>query len=178
VPDNVLFEGGAGESIRRKLLQECDVHTLLRLPTGIFYAQGVKANVLFFNRKPVSKKPATSRVWVYDLRTNFHVTLKAKPIQRSDLDNFVTCYKPENRSSRKPTWSGDERNGRWRSFGIDEIMRRDKCNLDIFWLKDETLEAMGDLPDPATLASEIVEDLQAALSQLEEVADDLEVVKD
>src|SRR5205814_9365474 len=84
VPDNVLFEGGAGETVRRRLLEQCDVHTLLRLPTGIFYAVGVKANVIFFERKPGQKKPWTTRLWVYDLRTNEHFTLKQKPLRRSD----------------------------------------------------------------------------------------------
>ena len=100
VPDNVLFEGGAGETVRRKLLHECDVHTLLRLPTGIFYAQGVKANVLFFDRKPASETPWTKTLWVYDLRTNKHFTLKTNPLKRADLDEFVACYHPENRHER------------------------------------------------------------------------------
>src|SRR5207247_1735043 len=89
VPDNVLFEGGAGETVRRKLLHECEVHTLLRLPTGIFYAQGVKANVLFFDRKPASENPWTKQLWIYDLRTNKHFTLKTRTLQRADLDEFV-----------------------------------------------------------------------------------------
>jgi len=105
VPDNVLFEGGAGETVRRKLLEQADVHTLLRLPTGIFYAQGVKANVLFFDAKPAREKPWTEKLWVFDYRTNIHHTLKTKPLKRSDLDEFVACYHPENRHERKPTWS-------------------------------------------------------------------------
>ena len=92
VPDNVLFEGGAGETIRRKLLHECDVHTLLRLPTGLFYAQGVKANVLFFDRKPASEKPWTDKLWIYDLRTNKRFTLKTSPLGYEDLKDFTACY--------------------------------------------------------------------------------------
>ena len=92
LPDNVLFEGGAGETIRRELLKQADVHTLLRLPTGIFYAQGVKANVLFFDRKPAQEKPWTQKLWIYDLRTNLHFTLKENTLKRSDLDDFVACY--------------------------------------------------------------------------------------
>ncbi len=92
VPDNVLFEGGAGETIRRRLLHECNVHTLLRLPTGIFYAQGVKANVLFFDRKPGSDTPWTKELWIYDLRTNKHFTLKTRTLTRADLDDFFECY--------------------------------------------------------------------------------------
>ncbi|HEX8310944.1 MAG TPA: class I SAM-dependent DNA methyltransferase, partial [Chthoniobacteraceae bacterium] len=102
VPDNVLFEGGAGETIRRELLKQADVHTLLRLPTGIFYAQGVKANVLFFDRKPAADKQAwTTKLWIYDLRTNKHFTLKENPLTRADLDDFVACYSAKDRTKRK-----------------------------------------------------------------------------
>lgn len=173
VPDNVLFEGGAGETIRRKLLHECDVHTLLRLPTGIFYAQGVKANVLFFDRKPASETPWTKQLWIYDLRTNVNFTLKQNPLAREDLDDFVACYKPANRHKRKATWSADNPIGRWRAYSYDELVARDKVNLDIFWLRDESLEDTANLPDPDVLAAEIVEDLQAALEQFAAIADDL-----
>ncbi len=173
VPDNVLFEGGAGETVRRKLLHECDVHTLLRLPTGIFYAQGVKANVLFFDRKPASEKPWTKQLWIYDLRTNRDFSLKQNPLTRGDLDEFVACYHPENRHERKPTWSDAEPQGRWRAYGIDELMARDKVNLDIFWLRDESLEDSANLPEPDVLAAEIVEVLQAALEQFAAIAEDL-----
>ena len=173
VPDNVLFEGGAGETIRRKLLHECDVHTLLRLPTGIFYAQGVKANVLFFDRKPASETPWTKQLWIYDLRTNINFTLKQNPLARADLDDFVTCYKPENRHQRAATWSENKPKGRWRAYTYDELTARDKVNLDIFWLRDESLEDRANLPDPDVLATEIVEDLQAALEQFSEIAEDL-----
>jgi len=173
VPDNVLFEGGAGETVRRKLLQECDVHTLLRLPTGIFYAQGVKANVLFFDRKPASETPRTKTLWIYDLRTNKHFTLKTNTLQRNDLDEFVACYHAENRHDRKQSWSEAEPNGRWRPYGYDEIVKRDKCSLDIFWLRDESLEDSDNLPDPDVIAAEIVEDLKAALEQFAEIQADL-----
>jgi type I restriction enzyme M protein len=173
VPDNVLFEGGAGETIRRNLLQDCDVHTLLRLPTGIFYAQGVKANVLFFDRKPASETHWTKQLWIYDLRTNKHFTLKTNPLQRSDLDEFVACYNPENRHKRKTTWSEQNPGGRWRSFTYDELIQRDKCSLDIFWLRDESLEASENLPDPDIIAAEIIEDLQAALEQFAAISADL-----
>jgi len=118
VPDNVLFEGGAGETVRRKLLHECDVHTLLRLPTGIFYAQGVKANVLFFDRKPASETPWTKKLWIYDFRTNEHFTLKTNPLKREDLDEFVASYHPSNRHERKATWSEKKPEGRWRARDI------------------------------------------------------------
>ncbi len=174
VPDNVLFEGGAGEKVRRKLLQECDVHTLLRLPTGIFYAQGVKANVLFFDRKPASRDPWTRQLWVYDYRTNVHHTLKTSQLQRSDMDDFVACFNPENRFVRKPTWDAESNpNGRWRAFDYAELIQRDKANLDIVWLKDESQEEASSLPDPDVIATEIAEDLRAALEQFELIAGDL-----
>jgi len=173
VPDNVLFEGGTGETIRRNLLQQCDVHTLLRLPTRIFYAQGVKANVLFFDKKPAREQPWTSQLWVYDLRTNKHFTLKENPLRREDLEEFVQCYNPANRHERTPTWSEDNPNGRWRCFDYDELMKRDKVNLDLFWLRDESLEDSEALPEPDVLAREIADDLQTALEQFSSVADEL-----
>ncbi len=166
VPDNVLFEGGAGETIRREVLKQCDVHTLLRLPTGIFYAQGVKANVLFFDRKPASEKPWTDKLWIYDFRTNQHFTLKTNPLKRDDLNDFVACYNPENRHERKES-------ERFRSFTYDELLKRDKVSLDIFWLKDESLEDSANLPDPDVIATDIAEDLQAALDQFAAIAADL-----
>jgi type I restriction enzyme M protein len=177
VPDNVLFEGGAGETVRRKLLHECDVHTLLRLPTGIFYAQGVKANVLFFDRKPASETPWTKTLWIFDFRTNNHLTLKTNSLKRSDLDEFVECYSPKNRFNRKPTWSRENPQGRWRPFSYEELLQRDKLSLDILWLKDESLEDSDNLPDPDIIAAEIAEDLQSALTQFQEITDDLKGVR-
>jgi type I restriction enzyme M protein len=173
VPDNVLFEGGAGEVVRRKLLHECDLHTLLRLPTGIFYAQGVKANVAFFDKKPGSSKPWTQKLWIYDLRTNKEFTLKTNALKREDLDEFVEVYRPGQRQERKPTWSEKKADGRWRSFGIDELLTRDKVSLDIFWLKDESLEDSANLPAPEVIAAEIAEDLRSALEQFEAIQADL-----
>ena len=166
VPDNVLFEGGAGETVRRHLLDDCDVHTLLRLPTGVFYAQGVKANVLFFDRKPASETHWTRNLWIYDLRTNRRFTLKASPLTRTDLDDFVACYSPEARHERQET-------ERFRRFSYEDLMKRDKVNLDIFWLRDESVEDTDNLPPPDQIAEEIVEDLRSALEQLEEIAADL-----
>jgi len=173
VPDNVLFEGGAGEAVRRKLMHECELHTILRLPTGIFYAQGVKANVIFFDRKPASDTPWTRTVWFYDLRTNKHFTLKQNRMTRADLDEFVACYHPENRHERTATWSEETPDGRWRPYTYEEIIARDKASLDIFWLRDESLEDSANLPDPDVLAAEIIEDLQSALEQLQAISDDL-----
>jgi type I restriction enzyme M protein len=173
VPDNVLFEGGAGETVRRKLLHECDVHTLLRLPTGLFYAQGVKANVLFFDKKPASETPWTKKIWIYDLRTNKHFTLKTDPLKREDLGEFVKCYNPANRHTRKATWSDKKPDGRWRAYDYDELVARDKASLDIFWLKDDSLEDSANLPNPDIIAQEIVDDLEAALEQFRLIANDL-----
>ena len=144
VPDNVLFEGGAGETIRRKLLHECDVHTLLRLPTGIFYAQGVKANVLFFDRKPASETPWTKKLWIYDLRTNKHFTLKTNPLQREDLDEFVDLLPPGEPprahsrpgARRTPTAAGG-------LTPTTSWSARDKASLDIFWLQGRTPGGLG-----------------------------------
>lgn len=166
VPDNVLFEGGAGETIRRRLLHECDVHTLLRLPTGIFYAQGVKANVLFFDRKPGSDTPWTKDLWIYDLRTNKHFTLKTRSLTRADLDDFVDCYRPGARQQR-------EESARFRRFTYDDLVTRDKASLDIFWLRDESLEDTDNLPPPGVIATEIVEDLEAALTEFSALAESL-----
>ncbi len=174
VPDNVLFEGGAGETVRRKLLETCDVHTLLRLPTGIFYAQGVKANVLFFDNRPGRKEPWTKRLWVYDLRTNMRFTLKQSPLRRSHLDEFVELYNPENRHDREPTHSEQNPEGRWRSYDYEDLLKRDKLSLDLFWLRDESLEDSAALPEPDEIAADISDDLQAALEQFTTIAADLD----
>jgi type I restriction enzyme M protein len=166
VPDNVLFEGGAGETVRRRLLEQCDVHTLLRLPTGIFYAGGVKANVLFFDRKPPSEQPWTRQLWIYDFRTNQSFTLKTRQLVRSDLDDFVTCYNADNRQDRRGT-------ARFKAFTYEDLLARDKASLDILWLRDESLEDTDHLPPPEVIAAEIVEDLQAALAEFAAVAESL-----
>jgi type I restriction enzyme M protein len=159
----VLFESGAGQTVRRRLLEQCDVHTLLRLPTGIFYAGGVEANVLFFDRKPPPETPWTDKLWIYDFRTNQNFTLKTRALVRADLDDFVACYNPENRHERSET-------ERFKAFSCEELVARDKASLDIFWLRDESLEDSDNLPAPELIAAEIVEDLQAALDQFAEIA--------
>lgn len=167
VPDNVLFEGGAGETIRKKLLHECDVHTLLRLPTGLFYAQGVKANVLFFDRKPASETPWTKELWIYDLRTNKHFTLKTNPLRYNDLEEFIQCYNIENRQNR-------EESERFKCYQYDELIQRDKLSLDIFWLKDDSLEDAENLPAPDILAREIMDNLESAMDQFRGIVEELE----
>jgi type I restriction enzyme M protein len=167
VPDNVLFEGGAGETVRRKILHECDVHTLLRLPTGIFYSQGVKANVLFFDRKPARETPWTEKLWIYDFRTNKHFTLKESPLRFEDLQDFIKCYNPKNRHKREET-------ERFKVFTYDELIQRDKVSLDIFWLKDDSIEDSANLPNPDILARDIAENLESALDQFRAIQEDLE----
>lgn len=166
VPDNVLFEGGAGETVRKRLLESCDVHTLLRLPTGIFYAQGVKANVLFFDNKPASKTAWTKELWIYDYRTNIHHTLKTNPLRFENLQDFVKCYNPENRHKRKE-------NERFKKFTYKELIERDKTSLDIFWLKDDSLGDMDNLPDPDVLAEEIADNLEAGLLNFRKIVKQL-----
>ena len=167
-PDNVLFEGGAGETVRKKLLELCNLHTMLRLPTGIFYAGGVKSNVLFFDRKPGREdgKPWTEKLWIYDLRTNMHFTQKEQKMTRTDLDDFVKCYNSENTSKRKEA-------DRFKSYSYDDIIKRDKTSLDIFWLKDESLDDLENLPEPEILADEISDNLKSALGSVAELIEDL-----
>lgn len=170
LPDNVLFEGGVGETVRKKLLETTDLHTILRLPTGIFYANGVKANVLFFDGKPSSKDPWTNEVWVYDYRTNIHHTLKKNPLKLSDLKDFIDLYKTDNRAKRKETYNAETNpEGRWRKFGYDEIIARDKTSLDITWLKDKSLADLDNLPDPDELALDIVENIEAGLESFKAI---------
>lgn len=168
LPDNVLFEGGAGEKVRRRLLDDFDLHTILRLPTGIFYAGGVKANVLFFEKKrPRGEGANTSKLWVYDFRTAKHFTLKQHPLRRADLDEFVEAYLPgKPRSERVET-------ERFKSFDYDELIARDKVNLDITWMKDPALDDADSLLPPEVIAQEIVEDLQAALGEFAAIAEAL-----
>lgn len=173
VPDNVLFEGGAGETVRRKLLETADLHTILRLPTGIFYAQGVKANVMFFDNKPAAKHPWTKEIWIYDYRTNVRHTLKKDPLKYENLKEFIKCYNPENHNKRKETWSEKKPEGRWRRFTYNEIVARDKCNLDIFWLKDESLTDLDNLPEPEVIAKEILSGLKEATASFEAICNQL-----
>ena len=174
VPDNVLFEGGAGETVRKKLLETTDLHTILRLPTGIFYAQGVKANVLFFDNKPASKDPWTQDVWIYDYRTNIRHTLKKSPLKFEDLQDFIKCYNPANRQKRKETWNPEKNpEGRWRKFTYEEIIARDKTSLDITWLKDKSLADLDNLPDPDVLANDIIENLEAGIESFKVIMEKL-----
>ena len=170
VPDNVLFEGGAGEKVRRNLLEKCRVHTLLRLPTGIWYSPGVKANVLFFDKKAGRADAWTDTLWVYDLRTNLHFTLKQRPIRRGDLDEFVACYRPGRLHEREPTWSAANPDGRWRSYPYADLLKRDKLSLDLFWIKDDSLTDTAALPPPDVIAAQIADDLEGASARFTKIA--------
>jgi type I restriction enzyme M protein len=175
LPDNVLFEGGAGELVRKKMLETTDLHTILRLPTGIFYANGVKANVVFFDAKPSAKDPWTKEIWYYDYRTNIHHTLKKNPLKLDDLQDFINCYKPENRHTRKETYNAETNpEGRWRKFTYEEIVNRDKTSLDITWLKDKSLADLDNLPDPDVLALDILENLEAGLENFRSIIKQLQ----
>lgn len=169
LPDNVLFEGGAGEEVRKQLLKTTELHTILRLPTGIFYAQGVKANVLFFNNKPASKEAWTKDIWFYDYRTNVHHTPKKNPMRQENLEEFIELYNGKNIYKREETWSEDNEDGRWRKYSYDDIITRDKTSLDIFWLKDKSLTDLDNLPDPDILAAEIIENIEAGLNSFREI---------
>lgn len=168
LPDNVLFEGGAGEIIRRNLLEECDVHTLLRLPTGLFYAQGVKANVLFFERRRIA--PDARVLWVYDLRTNLRFSLKNRQLSPSDLSEFVGVYGGRDRADRTPTWKANRPLGRWRAFSFQELSERGKWNLDLSWIPDDNRVSPDSLPTPDALTREVMRDLKAALRELEQLS--------
>ena len=173
LPDNVRFEGGPGEEVRKQLMKTTELHTILRLPTGIFYAQGVKANVLFFKNKPASKEAHTRDVWFYDYRTNVHHTLKKKPLTYEHLQDFIQCYHAENIYQRQETWSEDNPEGRWRKYTYEEILERDKTSLDIFWLRDESLTDLDNLPDPDVLANEIIENLESGVNSFREIMEEL-----
>ena len=164
MPDNILFEAGrAGEGIRKRLLESFNFHTLLRLPTGIWYSPGVKANVLFFDKRPASRAAQTKELWVYDYRTNIHKTLKTKRLTHDDLQDFIACYQGKPRKETE----------RFKRFTYEELIQRDKLNLDIFWLKDDSLEDIDNLPEPDVLSVEIVENLEAALEQFRSVSQEL-----
>lgn len=170
LPDNVLFEGGAGETVRKKLLETTNVHTILRLPTGIFYRQGVKANVVFFDNRPAAKMPWTKEVWFYDFRTNVHFTLKKNPLRFESLADFIRCYNPENIARRKETYDAETNpEGRWRKFMYEEILARDKTSLDITWIKDRSLADSENLPEPEEILADILENLEAGIAAFREI---------
>lgn len=171
LPDNVLFEGNAGETIRKRLLSDFNLHTILRLPTGIFYAMGVKANVLFF----VKGQP-TKEIWYYDYRTGVKHTLATNKLERHHLDDFVSCYNSDNIAERHETYNTETNpSGRWRRYTIDEIMARDKTSLDITWIRqgdeedNRTLtELMATIEEKSQNISNAVTELKMLLADIKE----------
>lgn len=162
LPDNVLFEGGSGETIRKKLLEDFNLHTILRLPTGIFYANGVKANVLFF-----IKGGKTENIWYYDYRTNIKHTLVTKKMTRAHLDDFVACYNADNINKREETYNAETNpNGRWRKYDVTEILRRDKTSLDITWIKQTSDDADYSLPELIEIIQEKSDNIKTAVDEL------------
>jgi type I restriction enzyme M protein len=170
LPDNVLFEGGAGEVVRKKLMEESNLHTILRLPTGIFYAHGVKANVVFFDKKVRTETPSTKEIWYYDYRTNIRHTPKKNPLRYDDLREFVELFRPNNFAKRKETWSEENQEGRWRKYSYKEILARDKTSLDISWLKNDSMIDLENLPELDTIVQDIIENIEGALESFKTVA--------
>lgn len=176
LPDNVLFEDGAGDAVRKNLLRKTNLHTILRLPTGIFYKPGVKANVLFFDNKPASadEEWQTKEVWVYDFRTNEHFTLKQNPLTEAALEDFVKCYNPDDITKRVETYSEENPNGRFRKYTIKDI-KDNGCKLDLKWIKEEDesnkyslSELMEQLQEKSDAISNAVAELQELLKDVQE----------
>jgi type I restriction enzyme M protein len=165
LPDNVLFESGVGAKIRQDLMEKCNLHTILRLPTGIFYAQGVKTNVLFF-QKGKKEKGNTKEVWVYDLRANMPSFGKTTPLKREHFAEFEKAYGKDPNGGSKRKDQGEE--GRFRCFSIKEIEKRD-FNLDISWLKDDSVTHADDLPEPNDIAEELLSSLKSATTSFESI---------
>lgn len=165
LPDNVLFEDGAGEIVRKKLLEDFNLHTILRLPTGIFYANGVKTNVLFFE-----KGTPTKEVWFYDYRNGIKHTIATNPMTRKDLDDFVSCFKADHIAERVETYSAENPNGRWRRYTVDEILNRPNTSLDISWIKiDEDEYKDASIKEVFDDIKEKSENIHQAVAQLEEM---------
>ena len=174
LPDNVLFADGDGERIRKDLMEKCNLHTILRLPTGIFYAQGVKTNVLFFTRGKTDKDN-TKEVWIYDLRNDMPSFGKTNPLKKEDFDDFVACYADGDLSARKETYSEENPNGRWRKFTYEEILARDKTSLDITWMKSDTgandytlAELLEQIKEKSANISKAVNELEVLIGEVEE----------
>lgn len=174
IPDNVLFESGTGEIIRKRLLSDFNLHTILRLPTGIFYAPGVKANVLFF-----TKGTPTKDVWFYDYRTDIKHTLATNPMQRHHLDDFVACYNADNINARKETFDAESNpNGRWRKYDVEELLKRDKTSLDITWIRQGNDMEDVSLAELMTTIKEKSDNISKAVAQLEKLVAELNIEED
>ena len=171
----MIYADVAGETIRKNLLDTCDLHTILRLPTGLFYAQGVKANVLFFDKKPASEKKQTKEVWIYDYRTNIKHTLKQNPLTEQHLQDFVDCYRPDDRFHRVETFNAETNpDGRWRKFTYEEIVARDKTSLDITWIKQGDDAEDISLPNLLSSIKEKSDNIAMAVAQLQTLLANIE----
>ena len=159
LPDNVLTDDGAGEIVRRKLLDVCDLHTILRLPTGLFYAPGVKANVLFFDKKEGAADSQTKGVWFYDLRTNLKFSPKKNPLKHEDMAEFISLYNRDNMSKREQTWSLENPEGRWRFYSLEEILESKTAKLDKSWIQNKKLIDLDSIPTPEIIISDIMDNL-------------------
>lgn len=173
LPDNVLFADGDGEKIRKDLMEKCNLHTILRLPTGIFYAQGVKTNVLFFTRGKTDKGN-TKEVWIYDLRSDMPSFGKTNPLKESHFAEFIECYKAGDLSSRVETYSDSNPNGRWRKFTYEEILSRDKTSLDITWIKTGMDTENFTLNELLEQIKEKSNNISSAVAKLEKLIGDIE----
>lgn len=173
LPDNVLFADGDGERIRLDLLNKCNLHTILRLPTGIFYAQGVKTNVLFFTRGKTDKHN-TKEVWIYDLRNEMPSFGKTNPLKTEHFDEFVECYADGDLSKRKETYSEENPNGRWRKFTIEDILARDKTSLDITWMKSDSGTDDYTLAELLDMIKEKSSNIAKAVAELEQLIGEVE----
>lgn len=169
LPDNVLFEGGIGETVRRNILTKTNLHTILRLPKGIFYANGVKANVLFFDKISDTNEIGTKETWFYDYRSNVSHTLKKNPLKYENLREFIKCFKAEDRAKCAELWSENNIEGRWRNFTYEEIIASPKVSLDLTWLRDEDMLDLENLPEPSILLDEIIESVEIALNSFEKM---------
>ena len=169
LPDNVLFEDGAGEILRKELLKNFNLHTILRLPTGIFYAQGVKANVLFFENCGPTKE-----VWYYDYRTGIKHTLVNNPLRRENFDDFVNLYKADSIERRAETYSSENPNGRWRKFDAEHLLSRDKTSLDITWIKTQDNLENIKLQDVMSQIQEKGENIIGAIKELSKLIGEIE----
>lgn len=168
LPDNVLFADGDGERIRLDLMDKCNLHTILRLPIGIFYAQGVKTNVLFFTRGKTDKHN-TKEVWIYDLRNDMPSFGKTNPLKTEHFDDFVKCYADGDLSKRKETYSEENPNGRWRKFTIEDILARDKTSLDITWMKSDPGTDDYTLAELLDMIKEKSSNIAKAVAELEQL---------
>lgn len=173
IPDNVLFADGIGEQIRRDLMNKCNLHTILRLPTGIFYAQGVQTNVLFFTRG-TSEINNTKDVWIYDMRNNMRSFGKRSPLNMNDFKEFIEVYNQKEFEKRQETWSEENPNGRWRKYSFEQIEMRDNTSLDISWMEAERDTPDYTISEMLDMMQEKSDNIATAVTELQELLGDVE----